>query len=290
MSFKAALAAILLLAAAPARGQGKAAAVLSSGGGAYLEAFSAFQAAFGSEVPHFDLSEGKPQLPPGTELVVAFGSKAAAQRYPDGVRLVYAMAPGFLAAPEARAARQVKISLRASPENTLAKLLRLQPRLRRLRIFYTSPAYGGLQEDFGPAARAAGVEVTAVKVPAHDKLPALLRGALGRADAVWLPPDPLLITQDTFMLFREFSWGNAIPLYAATKGLARDGACASVGVSFAEAGAAAAAAAKELLAGKDLPEVVYPEKAEVALNATAARKCGLDLPPDAAGEAAYYFP
>jgi ABC-type uncharacterized transport system substrate-binding protein len=157
-------------------------------------------------------------------------------------------------------------------------------------VFWTVQTFGAFAETMRQAGEASGVKVTSVKVVDPEKLPALLRGARSEMDAFWLPPDPLLITPDTLLIFREFSWSNGIPMYATTKGIAKEGACASVGISFAESGAAAARAAKALQAGETPPAVVFPEKIELTLNASAARKCGLQLPPELVREAAYLFP
>ena len=57
MTFKFAAALTLLLAPASQARGGETAAVLSSGGVAYLEAFTAFQAVHGSPVPYCDISK-----------------------------------------------------------------------------------------------------------------------------------------------------------------------------------------------------------------------------------------
>lgn len=293
MSFKPAgllCAAAVLLAAAPARAAERTVAVLSSAGGAYMEAFSAFQAAYGSGVAHFDASREKPVLPPGTRTVVAFGAKAAAQAYPPGVNLVYAMAPGFFLKENARPGSTVKVSMRSSPEKLFSKLLEVQPGLKKLRIFWTSPGYAGIGQEYIPAGARLGLEVSVVKVESSDRLPALLRELIGRADAFWLPPDPLLISQDSLMILREFSWENGIPMYAATKGLAREGACAAVGIGFAQAGAAAAAAARALAKGEEVPALVYPEEIQLTLNASAARRCGITYSQELLREADLLYP
>lgn len=289
MRFKAAACLALLLspAALPA---GETVAVLSSGSGAYLEAFAAFEKAYGKEVPRYDAGALPPELPRGTKTVVTFGARAAALRYPGRLNLVYALAPGFFLDPAARTGSTVKISMRPSPERTLARFLELQPALRRLRIFWSSPGYASLGDNYGAAGAALGIEVTAVKVERPERLPALLRKALGHMDALWLPPDPLLLSPETLLIFREFSRGNQVPMYAATKGITRDGACASLGISFAQAGAAAGDAAKGLQDGARQPPLVYPEVAELTINASAARQCGLKFSPALLRQADHLIP
>lgn len=283
-------AAALLCLASPAMAANEVVAVLSSGGGAYLEAFSAFQAAYGAEVTYFDVSREKPALPPGTKVVVAFGTKAATYPYPPGTDIVYCMAPGAFVPQQGRQGRTIKISMVPDMRLTISKIKQTYPQLRRLRAFWMVPGFGAYADDLKKAGEAVGVEVTPVKVEKIDDLPGILRGGLGGMDAFWLPPDPLLISPESLMIFREFSWNNRIPMYATTKGLVREGACASVGISFAESGAAAAANARALLAGENPPPVFFTDKIELVLNASAAKRCGLQFPQEAIKDAAYLFP
>ncbi len=286
---RAVLFALLLPLAARPAGAGGAAAVLSYEGGAYLEAFSAFQAAYGKEVPHFDISRGAPELPPGTDLVVAFGGRAAAHKYPPGVAVVYCMAPGVFKNP-AQDGRAIKIGLIPKFSDILARFAEAQPGLKRLRVIWMTPTFDGFTEPFRTAAAALGIEAAPAKVRSPEDLPEALRQARASSDAFWLPPDPLLMTPENLMILREFSWSNAIPFFGSTKGMTREGAVASVGVSFGEMGAAAARAALGLEAGVKVPALVFPEKAELTLNATAAKRCGLTLTPALLRKADYLFP
>lgn len=279
-----------MLPACPARAAGDTVAVLSSASGAYIEAFSAFQAEYGAGVRHFDSSRGKAVIPPGTDTIVTFGTKAMAQEYPREANVVSCLAPGYFFRQHGRDGRAIKISMLPSFPKLLATLKKVQPQLKRLRVFWMVDSYSEFRAQFTDAGEEAGVQITAVKVSKIDELPVLLRGAQGEMDAFFLPPDPLLISPESLMIFREFSWSNGIPMYASTKGIAREGATASVGVSFTESGVAAARTAKGLLAGEPQPAVVFPEKIELTINASAARKCGLELAPALLKEAAYLFP
>ncbi len=285
-----AIAAACLALAAPASAGDGLVALLAQAGGAYMESFSAFQADYGSEVKYFDVSRGRPDLPPGTRTVVAFGGRAASTDLPQNVNLVYAMTPGLFIKPRGGEGKTIKVALIPNFDVTLAALRRLQPGMRRLRIFWMAPELGRFSDLVKSEGAKLGVEVTPVKVEYTDDLPALLRRSLGGADAIWLPPDPLLITAETVMMFKEFSAGNRIPFYASSKGLTRDGAVASVGVSFAVMGTTAAEAVKALEAGATPPALIFPPKVEIAVNASAARRCGLQLPPEAVKAADYFYP
>lgn len=291
ISRRLALAAALLLAAA---GRAPAAddvvAVLSSGSGAYLEAFSAFQAAYGAAVPQYEISGGRVALPPEVRTVVAFGNKASAAAYPPAVNVISVISPGLFSKPRGGKGRDIKIGMIPDFRRLFATIKRIQPSLSRLGVFRMKQTYMPYEEDMKAAGAENGIRVLVRGIPDTDELPAILRGSVKEIDAFWLPPDPLLFSPETILIFTEFSWGNKLPLYAATKGLAREGACASVGVSFAESGATAARALKALQAGQPVPPLVYPDKAELTLNASAAKRCGLTFAPEILAEAAYLFP
>src|SRR5688572_19803327 len=70
--------------------------VLSSNSGPYKEAFQGFQEAFGQTVPVLVMTQGDPQVPRHTRVIVAIGGKAALYpNYPPNARLIYALAPGI---------------------------------------------------------------------------------------------------------------------------------------------------------------------------------------------------
>ena len=289
MSSKLLRALLPLLLAAPAAA-GEPLAVLSAGTGAYMESFSAFQASYGREVPYFDMAGGKPAIPAGTSLIVAFGGKAANYAYPAGIPVIYCMAPGFFSKHGAPEGRSVKITLIPEFGKILGQLKEIQPGLKRLSGLWMSPSFNQFEEPLKAAGQALGIEVSVVKVSDSEDLPALLRQVNGNADALWLPPDPLLISPENLMMLRDFSWANGIPFYGSTKGMTREGAAASVGVSFGDMGATAAEAARRLQAGENLPELIFPARMELTLNASAARKCGLKFQPEILKKANYLFP
>src|SRR5688572_19164389 len=83
-------------------------AVLGSEQRAQREAFEGFQAAFGKTVPVLALGE---PIPAEAKVVLAFGGKAAVQRYPRRATVVYAIAPGLLLDRKTHAGPAVKIMM-----------------------------------------------------------------------------------------------------------------------------------------------------------------------------------
>lgn len=263
-------------------------AVLSVERGAYLEAFSAFQAAYG-EVPHYSLAAGKPAIPATASLVAAFGGKAASYLYPPGTSVVYCMAPGILLRPR-DGVKLVKISLFPEFSEIFSLIKEVQPKIKRLHIFWMEPSFSQHIEQLKAEGERHSLEVTAVRAESPQEVPAMLRRAAGAADAFWLPPDPLLITRENILIMRDFSWANGIPFYGSTKSMTQEGAVASIGVSFKELGRTAALTAQRLKAGEILPKTIFPEKTEITLNAAAAKKCGIVFPRAVLDKAGYFFP
>ena len=265
-------------------------AVLSMNSGAYLEAFSSFQAAYGGEVSHYDLSTQKPELGKGVKLLVTFGGKAANYTYPAGVNIIYCLAPGLSVKPSGPESKSVRITLVPSLSDTFSRIKKIQPDLKRLRILWASAGYAPYEQTVKEAGAGLGIQVSTFKLENPASLPGALRSALSEADALWLPPDPLIVTRENLLILREFSWENKFPFYGSTKSMTREGAVASFGVSFAEVGKAAARAAITLDGGGSLPETVFPDKTETTLNAAAAAKLGLVFPRSVLDEAGYLFP
>ena len=282
-------AAVGLTFTAQARAQ-QVVAVLSSKRGAYLEAFSAFTAAYGAKVPSYDLSAEKPGFGKDTRIVVAFGGKASAFGYPADVLLIYCLAPGFSLNDATGGDRAVKISMVPDPDFLLSTIKIIQPAIRSLGVFWLSPWYSNIVREFKAAGDRSGIEVKAFQLEKLDTLPSLLRSEISKLDAFWVPPDPQLMNQDTMQQLTDFSWDNGIAFYGSARSLAKGGAVASLGLSFAESGRAAAKAALDALGGRVVQKVIYSSSTELSLNFDGAKKCGITLPPETVKEAAYAFP
>lgn len=188
MNFKGltALAFLCLAACAGWASGGELAAVITKRSGAYLEAFSAFQAAYGEEIASYDLASGKPDIAPGTRTVVAFGGKAASQDYPAGFNIIYCMAPGLVLGGEGREGKVVEVSMLPAAGTVLDSIKAIQPSVQRLAVFWMTPDFGAFGEKLKAEGALRGIIISPVRVKEYKELPGLLRGLKGSADAFWL--------------------------------------------------------------------------------------------------------
>jgi putative tryptophan/tyrosine transport system substrate-binding protein len=270
-----AAAAALLWAAAPPALAEEVRVVLSASDRPYAEALEGFREAFGRDVKGVELKDGVHRLG-GAKVVVAVGGEAARLPYPEGVRVVACLAPGL--PPSARAGLTV-VDLSPAPADLLKALSALQPGLKTLGVLWLSAGSDDYVRALQAAAERAGQNVVARKLSRPEELADRLRGLHGQVQAVWVPPDPQLISRRSFEILKDFSWSNDVPFFTPTHGLVALGGCASAAGGFHAAGRTAAEAAKELLAGRAVSPVLYPEPLLV-VNPDAAAQCGLNVPPE----------
>lgn len=278
----ASLPALLLLAAlgtAPASKAQDVLAIVSPPPGPYEAAHKAFASAVGRDVPVVRLPGRVPAG--GARVVIAFGSEAAVQRYPERSTLIVCVAPG-LASRIGRPGRTVFVAMKPSPGRLLAEVRRVQPGLRRFAVLSTGPDTEEYVSELRRAGSGLGIEILAPPATGRDGVPRALRSlAGGKADAVWLAPDPALVTPGNFQAIVQFSSDNDVPFYAPTRGLAATGAAGAVSVSPEEAGRMAADFARRTLSGEKLPAVVYPARTGLTVSVKAAKAAGLALDPGA---------
>jgi ABC-type uncharacterized transport system substrate-binding protein len=115
-------------------------------------------------------------------------------------------------------------------------------------------------------AKTAHIDVLSIQLSNIDALPERLRAVEGKIDAIWLTPDPQIVTPGSFATLREFARADRVMFYAPTAALVDAGATASVAANPRESGRTAALAAKRLLAGGSIEEMIYPENAEIVVN------------------------
>lgn len=267
------------LAAASPSAAREVVAVLSSATGPYQAAFDSFVKTLGRETATIRLPGQLPAAP--ARVIVAFGGEAALQTYPKSSTLIACLTPGLVGSVIHKAPF-VFIAMKPAPMRLLSELRRVQPGLKRLAVLSHTRDMTSYLADLKRAGAALGVEIIAPTARGPDDVPDALRALLAdKADAVWLAPDPSLVTSESFQTIKQFSWDNGIPFYAPTRGLAAAGAAAAVSVSPEEVGRLAAELARRAMAGDTLPEIVYPARTSLTVNLQSARKSGLRIEPEA---------
>ncbi len=249
-------------------------AVLSSDSDHYRQAFEGFNEEWGSSVPFVLLGQTAPTRP---DVIVAFGSLAAIQSRDTAPFLVACLAPG---ARRQRAGNELQIGLLPSPDRLLQRMHKLLPRMRVLRVIWTSEFQEPDVRELVRAGKSQGIAVQSERIDPVGSLPDRLRGMEDPADAVWLMPDPILVNARNFAVLQQYAAAKKIPLLAPADGLVEKGATATFSTSFRDSGKSAASALREMLTAGRWMEVVHPEALTVTVSAAAARELGFPLTPE----------
>jgi hypothetical protein len=275
-----ALLAALAALAAPA-GPAHAAAtrvlvVMSADTGPYREAVAGAVEVLGEEAHAVVAGKAPPPVPGSVTAVIVLGSRASLFDFPGRLRFVQAMNPGVPGV----GLKAVRIAMEADPAVLTDRLLRLQPSLARLAVLHQTGEAGEYAADLVRAGAARGVAVRPLGLADSGELPDALRRLAGTVDALWIPPDPLLVNAGSLTILVEFARANRVPLYVPTAGLVALGATAAVAPTFREYGRLGARAA----AGTSGPPgaVIYPTEVETVVSRKGMAAVGLVLGDDPA--------
>ena len=274
----------------PAHAADRVVVILGSEAAPYQEALSGFQESYGQAVTVLHSSDGKPNIPAEVRVIVAFGGKAALAGSAEDATLIYGLAPGLKLESRPRSGLRIKIHTAPVMSETLRRLKEIQPGLRRLAVLWSSDSIPDYLEESASTAKAQGIVIVSEKLSRIEDLPDRLRSFKEDVDALWLAPDPLIITPTAFSSAREFSYATDKPLYVPMDGLAEKGAVAAVYCAFREIGRKAGALALRAASGEAVPPISYPDQIVVTLNLTAAKNAGLEIPAPALKQASKVIP
>jgi hypothetical protein len=214
------------------------------------------------------------RIGPG-EVVVTVGQEAldavlgsAAQRVIP--TLAFHTPPGLLGPPAS-----------PTPELILRVLAAARPQMK-----VVGTVYGPRSEALVEAARRAGAHMGVVVLATRvGDGPAALRALVKlapRIHAIWLPGDTDVITPQVFQYALRLQLERGLPVVAATRQQVHSGALLAVDFSPRAAGRVAAELANRLLDGKNIDngaDVDLYGGARITVNATAARRLGIDAEP-----------
>lgn len=137
-------------------------------------------------------------------------------------------------------------------------------------------------EAMAAAARATGFELVTRQVEGARQVRPVLARMCREVDALWVLPDPDIVTPETYRFMREQARRSGLPLLAGTEALVTAGALLAVVPDYEAAGRQAATLTRRIL-GAGIPpaeiEPVPPEKMRVVLNRDTLHELGLELDP-----------
>lgn len=214
----------------------------------------------------------------------------------DHPRLVLAI--GGRALGEARRLRQRPVvsvfsydMRRSAPSSNLVRVGMLPPPARFAALFRAlgarrvgtvlSPAAEGYPQEAVEAFRQAGIRLIIREAPNPGEAARQLETLKGAVDAIWLLPDPAVVTGETVEAFARFSLSNRLPLVSFSEAHLRKGAAAAFAVDPADLGRQAAEAAGLIIKGSPPADIgdIPPRKTQLLFNRTVIERLGLSVEP-----------
>jgi putative ABC transport system substrate-binding protein len=217
--------------------------------------------------------------------VVALGAPAAQlvrEELPD-LPLVFCMVQDPARAGISSAPHVAGVAFDTPVRNQLAAFRLVQPRAVRVGIIHHPDHTGRHVEEAQKAASLLRMVVSARAVQSERDVPAALRALLAgdqAVDALWIPPDPVLLGDETrrFLLSETLKAGR--PVFSFSAALVAEGALASNGPEFESIGQQAGELVNRLLAGERRIDMQMP-RAQLVVNTRIAERLGIDIPDEA---------
>jgi putative ABC transport system substrate-binding protein len=217
-------------------------------------------------------------------VVVALGPLAAqvAKDILPDVPLVFCLVqdPVRLGIPATAAG----VAFQTPVKNQLAAFRLVYPRGVRVGVIY-SEAVAKLVEEAQKAATVVRVTIVARPVASDRDVPTTLRALLKgdeAVDALWIPPDPMLLGDETRRYLFTETLKAARPVYSFSSALVNEGALVSNGPDLASVGEQAGELVNRLVAGdRTARGALLVPKAELVVNKKIADKMKIDIPAEA---------
>lgn len=205
------------------------------------------------------------------------GLKAASAMEPAPAIVVGGIGGG------ADAERYTGISLTPDPALLFATLKGLLPGVRRVIVVYNPQTNAALIRIAQDAARAQGLELTALEAAnlasAAHIYETQLASADGRRDALWLPQDAVTVDENTILpLVLKESWTRSLPVFSSSVLHVKKGVLFGMYPNNQQLGRDLAALALSMQNGETVRREVTPLRAvRTALNTRTASHLGLNL-------------
>jgi ABC-type uncharacterized transport system substrate-binding protein len=271
------------------------AVVMSSDVPAWRPAIEALRTAVpGHNVTTYDLHGSRAEgdrllqgLKGSASVVVAMGPLAAqsAREVAGDLPLVYSMVndPAGLGTLEGPNVTGVAFDLPA--RNQLVAFRTVNPKGTRIGVVFNAASLGKQMEDARRSASALRLELVVRQVATLQSVPQVVRDLLSgpqAVDALWIPPDPMLMGDATRKFVIETAMRAGKPVYSSSASMVKEGALVGSSPEFASIGHSAADLVNRITRGEKAGRlgVVVP-RGELVINKKIADQLRLTIPEEA---------
>lgn len=214
------------------------------------------------------------------EVVVALGAKAAwiAQTELPELPLVYAM----VVSPERYGIRGqgvTGVSHNVEPDMQMAQLTLVAPDVKKLGMILSRKNDSLDSAAAIAAAERAGLELRVLRVTTERHVRKAWQHLRADVDALWIVPDPLVVTPENFRYLRDQAAYAGMPTIASSEDLVRAGALMCVAPDREVVGQQIVDLTNALLGGASIDDLPLqePGSVRVVLNVDTQEEIGLEI-------------
>ena len=233
--------------------------------------------------------KGKPAIVVAMGLLAAQAAKEVAPEMP----LIYCMVPDPTKAGLVGGANITGVAFAVPVKNQLAAFRMVYPRGVKIGVIYSADNTGRMVQEALKASTVVRLNVVDRPVVADKDIPEAVRSLLKgdqAVDALWIPPDPILLGDEArrFVLSETLKAGK--PVYTSLSALVAEGALVSSSPDIGSIGEQAGDLVNRLAAGEKggKIEMLIP-RAELIINKKIAEKLKIEIPADALKAATKVF-
>lgn len=181
------------------------------------------------------------------------------------------------------------VSFQTPIKNQLAAFRLVNPRGVRIGVIYGDPAVAKLVEEAQKASAVVRLTIVARPVASDKDVPSTLRSLLqgdDAVDALWIPPDPLFLSDETRRFVLTESLKQSRPVYSFSHTLLSEGALVSSGPDFVSVGEQAGDLVNRFASGdRTTRGTLLVPRAELVINKKIADKMKIEIPAQVLKEA-----
>jgi putative ABC transport system substrate-binding protein len=248
----------------------------------------------GHNVMAYDLRGSRPEadrvaatLKGNAAVVVAMGPLAAqaAREIAADLPLVYCMVHDPSSVGTLEGPNVTGVAFSVPVRNQLVAFRAVNPKATRIGVLYSAAALGRQMEDARRAASALRLELVLRQVASMQALPQAVRELLNgpqAVDALWIPPDPLLLGDENRRFVMQAALEAGRPVYSSSASMVREGALVSNSPELSSIGQSVGELVNRIARGEKPGRlaVVVP-RTEVVINKKMADQLRLTIPEEA---------
>jgi putative ABC transport system substrate-binding protein len=219
-------------------------------------------------------------------------AQAAKEIAPD-IALVYCMVQDPAKAGLVNQPNVAGVAFSIPVKNQLAAFRAVYPRGVRVGVIYADEVVGRQVQEAQKAASVVRLALVTRPVTSEREIPQALRTLLQGAeavDALWMPPDPVLLSDETRRFLLAETLKAAKPIFSFSPALVAEGALVSNGPDFTSIGEQVAEIVTRIAAGEKGGRIALMiPRAELVINRKIAERLKIEIPADALKQANKLF-